>query len=127
MTGRIIRAMRHPLGCLVLSRPPIEAQVEEILDAIADSRAAIEISGDPNRLDLPPHWIRVARARSIPFVVSTDAHATGELANLRYGVALARRGWVRRQEVLNARDADAFARAVAPVGSGHGPRQPADR
>jgi DNA polymerase (family 10) len=124
MTERIVRAMRHPcfkiwghgLGRLILSRPPIEARVEDILDVIAESRAAIEINGDPRRLDLPPRWVRAARERSIAFVVSTDAHATGELHNLRYGVAMARRGWVRRREVLNTLDAEAFLRAVSPLG-----------
>jgi DNA polymerase (family X) len=137
MTERIIRAMRHPcfkiwghaLGRLILSRPPIEARVEDILDAIAESRAAIEINGDPHRLDLPPHWVRAARERSISFVVSTDAHATGELHNVRYGVAMARRGWVRRCEVLNTLDADEFVRAVAPFGRPRATarRQPAGR
>jgi DNA polymerase (family X) len=125
MTARIVRAMRHPcfkiwghaLGRLILSRPPIEARVEDILDVIAESRAAIEINGDPHRLDLEPRWIRAARDRGIRFVISTDAHATGELRNLRYGVAMARRGWVRRSEVLNTLDADAFVRAVAPAGA----------
>jgi DNA polymerase (family X) len=124
MTARIVRAMRHPcfkiwghaLGRLINSRPPIEARVEEILDAIAESRAAIEINGDPHRLDLPPRWARAARERAIPFVISTDAHATGELHNVRYGVAMARRGWVRRSEVLNTLDADGFLRAVSPRG-----------
>ena len=134
MTERIVRAMRHPcfkiwghaLGRLVLSRPPIEAHVERILDAVAESPAAIEINGDPHRLDLPPVWVRAARERGISFVISTDAHATGELHNLRYGVAMARRGWVRRAEVLNTRDADGFARAVAPAGR-RAARQPAAR
>ena len=125
MTERIIRAMRHPcfkiwghaLGRLILSRPPIPARVEEILDVIAESRAAIEINGDPHRLDLEPRWVPAARDRGIRFVISTDAHATGELRNLRYGVAMARRGWVRRGEVLNTLDADAFVAAVAPGGA----------
>lgn len=125
MTERIVRAMRHPcfkiwghaLGRLLLSRPPIEAHVETILDVIAESRAAIEINGDPHRLDLEPRFLRAARERSIRFVVSTDAHATGELRNVRYGVAMARRGWVRRGEVLNTWDVDAFVRAVSPTGA----------
>jgi DNA polymerase (family 10) len=124
MTERIIRAMRHPcfkiwghaLGRLILSRPPVPARVEEILDVIAESRAAIEINGDPHRLDLEPRWVRAARERGIRFVISTDAHATGELRNLRYGVGMARRGWVRRGEVLNTLDVDAFVRAVSPTG-----------
>jgi len=124
MTERIVRAMRHPcfkiwghaLGRLILSRPPIPVDLERILDVIAESRAAIEINGDPHRLDLEPRLVRRARERSIPFVISTDAHATGELANLRYGVAMARRGWVRRGEVLNTLDVDAFRHAVSPRG-----------
>ena len=122
MTQRLVRAMAlpvfkiwgHALGRLILSRPPIECRVEEVLDAVAASRAAVEINGDPKRLDLAPRWLRAARARGIRFVVSTDAHAVAELANLRYGVAMARRGWIRRGEVLNTLPADAFARAVAP-------------
>ena len=125
MTERIVRAMRHPcfkiwghaLGRLILSRPPIAVDLERILDVIAESRAAIEINGDPHRLDLEPRLVRRARDRGIPFVISTDAHATGELANLRYGVAMARRGWVRRGEVLNTLDVHAFLRAVSPRGA----------
>ena len=120
---RLVRAMRHPLfkvwghalGRLLRSRPPIACRVEEVLDAVAASRAAVEINGDPHRLDLPPEWIRAARGRGIRFVVSTDAHSVGDLDNLRYGVAMARRGGVRRGEVLNTLDAEAFAAAVAPA------------
>jgi DNA polymerase (family 10) len=125
MTERLVTAMRHPcfkiwghaLGRLLRSRPPLACRVEAVLDAIAESRAAVEINGDPHRLDLAPPWVRAARARGIRFLISTDAHATDELGNLRYGVAMARRGWVRRGEVLNALDVAGFARAVAPAGS----------
>jgi DNA polymerase (family X) len=51
-------------------------------------------------------------------VISTDAHSLAELRNLRYGVDTARRGWVRRGEVLNTLDADAFREAVRPDGVG---------
>jgi DNA polymerase (family 10) len=106
----------HALGRLVLSRAPIECRVEEVLDAAAAGRAAIEINGDPARLDLEPRWIRAARERGLRFVVSTDAHSVDALANQRYGVAMARRGWVRRGEVLNTLDTEAFVRAVSPGG-----------
>jgi DNA polymerase (family 10) len=122
MTERIVRAMRHPLfkiwghalGRYVLSRPPIACDVEAILDAVAESRAAIEINGDPHRLDLPPRWIREARRRGIRFVVSTDAHSTRGLENARWGVDMARRGWLRKPEVLNTLGAEEFAAAVRP-------------
>ena len=124
MTERLKRTMGlpcfkiwgHALGRLIHSRPPVECRVEEVLDVAAASRAAVEINGDPRRLDLAPQWLRAARQRGLSFVVSTDAHSMAELVNIRYGVAMARRGWVRRGEVLNTRSATEFARSVAPAG-----------
>ena len=123
MTARLVGAVRqpifkiwgHPLGRLLRKRPPVECRVEAVLDALAESRAAIEINGDPYRLDLEPRWLREARIRGIRFVVSSDAHSTKSLANLRFGVAMARRGWVRRGEVLNVLPAEQFANAVRPA------------
>jgi DNA polymerase (family 10) len=60
--------------------------------------------------------VRKARQRGIRFVISTDAHSTKNLHNLRFGVHTARRGWVRRGEVLNALSVEEFARAVRPAG-----------
>lgn len=87
----------------------------KILDVIAESRAAIEVNGDPWRLDMEPRWLREAHKRKIKFVISVDAHSMGALNNLKYGVAMARRGWVRKAEVLNALGVKAFQRAVKPV------------
>jgi DNA polymerase (family 10) len=123
MTERITTAMREPvfkiwghgLGRLLQRRPPFECDVEHILDVIAESRAAIEINGDPYRLDLEPRWLREARKRKIKFVVSTDAHSVKAMNNVKYGVAMARRGWVTRKEVLNTLNPAAFAKAVRPV------------
>jgi DNA polymerase (family 10) len=122
MTARLVRAMRlpvfkiwgHPLGRLILRREPIACRIDEVLDAIAASPAAIEINGDPYRLDLPPEHVRQARRRGIKFVISTDAHSVGDLDNLVYGVAMARRGGVRRSEVLNTLPTEEFRRAVRP-------------
>jgi DNA polymerase (family 10) len=122
MTRRIVRAMQspvfkiwgHPLGRLIQSRPPLECRMEKVLDAVAEAGAAIEVNGDPRRLDLEPRWIRAARQRGIKFVVSTDAHSTQGLRNLRYGVAMARRGWLTRDEVLNTSGADDFISTVHP-------------
>jgi len=123
MTARITTAMREPvfkiwghaLGRLLQRRPPFECDVEHILDVIAESRAAIEINGDPYRLDLEPRWLREARKRKIKFVVSTDAHSVKAMNNIKYGVAMARRGWITRKEILNTLNPTAFAKAVKPV------------
>ena len=123
MTARLVAAMRQPvfkiwghaLGRLLLKRDPIACDLEKVLDAIAESRAAIELNGSPHRMDLPVEGIRAARRRGIKFVVSTDAHSTAELANLTFAVALARRAGVRRNEVLNTLPADEFAERVRPT------------
>jgi DNA polymerase (family X) len=122
MTRRIVTAMRRPqfkiwghaLGRYVLSRPPFAVHMEKVLDAVAESRAAVEINGDPHRLDMEPRWVREAKKRGIHFVVSTDAHSVGALRNVRWGVDMARRGWLAPQDVLNTRPVDAFREAVRP-------------
>jgi DNA polymerase (family X) len=124
MTRRVISAMKqpffkiwgHPLGRLILSRPPFDCRVLEILDTIAETKlAAIEINGDPHRLDMEPHWAREAVKRGIKFVISTDAHSATALKNFRFGVSQARRGWVTRDRVLNTLGVDQFTLAVNPV------------
>jgi DNA polymerase (family 10) len=123
MTKRIVTAMRQPvfkiwghaLGRLIQRRPPFDCDVEQILDVIAESRAAIEVNGDPWRLDMEPRWIREARKRKIKFVISVDAHSTGALNNLKYGVGMARRGWLRKSEVLNTLGVKAFTNTVRPA------------
>ena len=123
MTERIVTAMRQPvfkiwghaLGRLLQRRPAFDCDVERVLDVIAESRAAIEINGDPYRLDLEPRWVREARKRKIKFVISVDAHSTGALNNVKFGVAMARRGWVRKTEVLNTLPTNGFSKAVRPV------------
>jgi DNA polymerase (family 10) len=123
MTRRVVTAMKnplfkiwgHPLGRLVQRRPPIPCRVEEVLDVIAASRAAIEINGDPYRLDLEPRWLKEARKRGIKFVVSTDAHSITDLKHLPFGIGLARRAGIRRREVLNTLSVAEFRKRVIPA------------
>ncbi|HEY6118755.1 MAG TPA: PHP domain-containing protein [Pyrinomonadaceae bacterium] len=123
MTRRLVTAMSQPvfkiwghaLGRLIQRRPPFDCDIEKVLDVIAESKAAIEINGDPFRLDMEPRFIREARKRKLKFVISVDAHSTGALNNVKYGVGMARRGWVRKSEVLNVLGVKAFAKAVRPT------------
>jgi DNA polymerase (family 10) len=123
MTERLVTAMRQPvfkiwghgLGQLLLHRPPVACRVQEVLQAAATlGRTAVEINGDPHRMDLPAHWLRPARALGLPFVVSVDAHSLRNYDNLIYGVHLARRAGIRRDEVLNTHDSAGFRAAVHP-------------
>jgi DNA polymerase (family 10) len=124
MTRRLVRAMRlpvfkiwgHPLGRLLLRRVPIAVRLDEVLDAIAASPAAIELNGDPDRLDLAPDLARRARARGIRFVLSSDAHSPRGLRALQHAVAMARRARLEPAEVLNCLPVEAFLRSVRPAG-----------
>ncbi len=122
MTARLTRALSlplfkiwgHGLGRILNHRDAIDCDVPAVLDALAGSRGAIELNSDPHRLDLPAEWIPAARERKIPFVISVDAHSTRGFGVLRYGAMQARRGGVRRSEVLNTQSAEHFAALVRP-------------
>lgn len=123
MTRRLVTALRQPvfkvwghaLGRILLHREPIACRFDEVLEALVSAPVAIEINGDPRRLDLAPPLARRARERGARFVLSSDAHAPDQLDHLELAVAMARRARIRRHEVLNTLPADAFARAVRPV------------
>lgn len=122
MTQRLVTAMRQPifkiwghaLGRLVLRRDPLPCRFDDVLDAIVESPAAIEINGDPHRLDLDPVRVRRAQARGIRFVLSSDAHSSADLDYLENAVAMARRARLRPKDVLNTLPTDEFLAAVRP-------------
>ncbi len=121
-TRRLIAAMKqpyfkiwgHPLGRLVLRRDPIKVRIDEVLETLANSRGAIEINGDPYRLDLDPENVRRAAKRGIPFVLASDAHSIRALASVRFAIGIARRARLRKKDVINTRPADEFADLIRP-------------
>lgn len=123
MTARLSRALSlpifkiwgHGLGRILNHRNPIECDVPALLDVLEKAPGAIEINADPHRLDLAPAWLPAARARGIPFVISADAHSVKGFGVLRYGITMARRGGVRRTEVLNTFGAEEFVSKVRPT------------
>ncbi len=122
MTERLITLMQQPvfkiwghaLARILLHRAPIACDLDAVLHAAASAPVAIEVNGDPRRLDMPPEHVRQARRLGIPFVVSTDAHSTRGMRTLTNAVAMARRGWLHKDEVLNTRSAPDFRAAVKP-------------
>lgn len=109
MTARIIRAVSHPLvtmlghatGRLLLRRDSYHVNLEAVLKAAAKHGTLIEINASPHRLDLD--WIHCKRAKAlgVKLVINPDAHSTEELGNLRFGVDVARRGWLEKRDVFN--------------------------
>uniref|UniRef100_A0A7C5VXP6 DNA polymerase beta n=1 Tax=Thermomicrobium roseum TaxID=500 RepID=A0A7C5VXP6_THERO len=111
MTERVIRALAnphvdilgHPTGRLLNSRLPYEIDLDAVLDAAAEYGVAIEINGQPDRLDLPDVWVQRAINRGILIACTSDAHSTRQLDNMRWSIAMARRGWAESRHVLNTR------------------------
>lgn len=114
MTRRFLRAagnpwtdvVGHPTGRLLLGRPPVEMDVEALLDACAESGCAVELNANPQRLDLNETWLAMAKDRGIPVSIAADAHSTGALSHLDYGVTIARRAGLTAQDVLNSLSLD---------------------
>ncbi|MGD1096382.1 MAG: hypothetical protein ABSB35_30865 [Bryobacteraceae bacterium] len=74
----------------------------------------LEINASPERLDLNSTLVRTAKAKGCKFVISTDAHHPKHLANMTYGVRMARRGWLQAGDVLNTLPVSSFAQAIRP-------------
>lgn len=114
MTRRITRAVRdprldilgHPTGRLLLSREPYPVDVDAVLAAAAESGAAVEINGDPRRMDLDWRYWPGARARGIRCAVDPDAHSVAGIGAVVYGLSMARKGWLEADDVINTWELD---------------------
>jgi DNA polymerase (family 10) len=110
MTRRIVRAcgnphvniIGHPTGRRIGSRPPLEYDLEEVFAAAARTGTALEVNAFPDRLDLRDEHIMWAKRHGVKFAVDTDSHSTVHLPFMRYGVGTAQRGWLTKDEVINA-------------------------
>jgi DNA polymerase (family 10) len=110
MTARIVRAIEnphvdalaHPTGRLINKRAPYDVDLEVVFRAAARTGTVLEINSFPERLDLVDTHVRRAIELGATVVINTDAHAPDHFENIRYGIAMARRGWAERSNVLNA-------------------------
>src|SRR5262252_7042444 len=122
MTGRILAAIEnpytqiiaHPTGRLLLRRDPFDYDMEKVLDVCAKHGVAMECNSYPDRLDLKDVYLRMCKERGVKVVVSTDSHSTGNLSFIRYGVTMARRGWLEKKIVINTLPCDEFHAALRP-------------
>ena len=126
MTERLLTAIEnpytqiiaHPTGRLLLRRDSFEFDMEKILDACRRHGVAMECNAYPDRLDLKDTHLRMAKDRGVKIVISTDAHTTTNLKFMRYGVQMARRGWLEKSDVLNTLPAEKFLAALRPKPAG---------
>ena len=113
-TQRLIRALEnpytsmlgHPTGRILLQRDGYAPDLEAVIDRAGELGTAIELNADPLRLDLDWRLHRRAVDRGVLIPINPDAHTPGGLLNLRYGIGIARKGWLTPAEVLNTHPVD---------------------
>ena len=110
MTRRIVRACEnpfvnivgHPTGRQIGGRAPVEFDLEEVFAAAARTGTALEINAFPDRLDLRDEHVMWAKRHGAKFAIDTDSHSTVHLGFMRFGVGTAQRGWLSKDDVINA-------------------------
>ncbi len=109
MTKRIIRAISNPhvtfmghlTGRLLLKREAYQVNVPAVIEAAAATGTVIELNANPMRLDMDWRWWPLAKEKGVQCAIKPDAHETGGLQDLWFGVAAARKGWLTRKDVIN--------------------------
>lgn len=99
----------HPTNRLLNERDSSEADWEEVFRAAAKNKKLLEINAYPNRLDLRDDLVRRALDCGVKFIINTDAHKVSQMDSMRFGVAVARRGWATKESIINAWDWKKFA------------------
>ena len=124
-TQRVIRAMEnpyvtvlgHPTGRLLLGRDGYPIDLKKVIDAAAALGVAIELNTNPHRLDLDWRFCKYAHEKGVKVCLGTDAHRIEGLDDMRYGIGIARKGWLEPDDVLNTFSANellAFAKRRRP-------------
>ncbi len=116
MTARVLRAidnpyvriLGHPTGRLLLRREPFAIEMGEVLRRARELGVAVEHNAAPERLDLCDRDLRLAKELGCKVVISTDAHVTGVIGKMEYGIRQLRRAWLTAEDVLNTRNAEGF-------------------
>ncbi|MGC3991009.1 MAG: hypothetical protein QM796_15280 [Chthoniobacteraceae bacterium] len=109
MTKRIIKAISNPhvtmlghlTGRLLLQRESYAVDIPAILDAAAETGTIIELNGNPRRLDMDWRWWSLAKSKGVKCSINPDAHHVSGFQHLWFGVALARKGWLTKADVVN--------------------------
>jgi DNA polymerase (family 10) len=120
MTERMLAAIEnpyaqiigHPTGRVLLRREPLDYDMEKVLAACAKHGVAMECNSYPDRLDLKDVYLRMCKERGVKVVISTDSHNAGNLKLIRYGVRMARRGWLEKKDVINTLGVGEFLGAL---------------
>ncbi len=122
LTYRMVSAMKnpyvsiiaHPTGRLIGERDAYDVDMDEVLTVAKKTGTAIEINAYPLRLDINDTYAKRAKGMGIPIVIATDTHVTNQFDYMRYGISIARRGWLEKDDVLNTLAVDKLLKRLKP-------------
>ena len=114
LTDPSVDIMYHPTNRLIGRREGHALDMPKLIETAKDNGKILEIDGSPNRLDLDDVWARRAMQEGVKLSVDSDAHSTGELENVQFGVAVARRAWLEKKNVANCLSLKDLLKLVAP-------------
>ncbi len=102
VTNRNVRILGHPTGRLLLAREAYPVNLPAVIEAAAETGVCIELNANPHRLDVDWRMIPKVKEAGLRVSINPDAHHPAGLGDMRYGVGIARKGWLTREEILNA-------------------------
>jgi len=103
-----VKILGHPTGRMINQRGPMQLNMEKILDACKIHKVAVEINSNPLRLDLSDKYAKMAKDKGVKIVINSDGHDASQYQLLRYGIFVARRAWLTKDDVLNTRNLKQF-------------------
>lgn len=108
ISNRYVDIIGHPTGRILLGREGYTLDLDAVIDAAAEHGVCIEINAHPSRLDLDWRYLHRARDKGIKIPIDPDAHVISGLDDMRYGIGIARKGWLQASDVLNTMSTDAL-------------------
>ncbi|MCX8009690.1 MAG: PHP domain-containing protein, partial [Ignavibacteria bacterium] len=116
MTNRICKALQnkyvkilgHPTGRLLLAREGYKINMKKVIDTAKKYNKVIELNADPHRLDLDWRWHQYAKKNGVKIAICPDAHSINGIENIRYGIEIAKKGGLDKEDIINTLDYQNF-------------------
>ena len=113
MNHQSVTIIGHLTTRIIGQRPPIQCELEPILEEAKRTGTVLEINSSPERLDLKDTHARLAKQMGVPLVVNTDSHDKSGFLQRKYGIAVARRAGCLTRHVVNTMGLDMFAKYIS--------------
>jgi len=118
LANPLVHLIAHPTGRIIGRREGYDIDIEQVIECAAKHRKILEINAFHARLDLNDIWARRAMQAGVKLAINTDAHAPGDLDWMRYGVVVARRAWLTKNDVVNCLSHSGLLKLLGAIRAG---------